>query len=52
LRFGLRSEAFFRCNILTGSARAALKVEVIGSPQQWESAGMAGSQWNFGGLWR
>jgi hypothetical protein len=26
--------------------------KVIGSPQQWEFAGMAGSRWNFGGLWR
>jgi hypothetical protein len=36
----------------SGSARAALKRGVIGSPQQWEFAGMARSRWNFGGLWR
>jgi hypothetical protein len=36
----------------SGSARAALKHGVIGSPQQWEFAGMVGSRWNFGGLWR
>jgi hypothetical protein len=29
-----------------------LNVEVIGSPQPWEFTGMAGSRWNFGGLWR
>jgi hypothetical protein len=27
-------------------------LEVIGSPQRWEFAGMGGRQWNFGGLWR
>jgi hypothetical protein len=50
---GLRFRSFLSIdNPLAASARAALDFEVIGSPHQWEFAGMAGSWWNFGGLWR
>jgi hypothetical protein len=38
-------------DILAGGARAALNLEATGSPQQRELPGMAGSGWNFGGLW-
>jgi hypothetical protein len=40
-----------RAELLSTVACAALNVEVIGSPHQREFA-VAGSRWNFGGLWR
>jgi hypothetical protein len=44
-RSAIRSFLFID-NTLIASARAALNVEVIGSPHQWEFAGMAGSRWS------
>src|SRR5205807_9450420 len=38
-----------RGDLLTAAATLHVQ-EVIGSPHQWESAGMAGSRWNFGML--
>jgi hypothetical protein len=34
------------------AAHGRLNMAVVGSPQQWEFAGMAGRRSNFGGLWR
>ncbi len=45
------AELGLREDILPGGARSSLNLDVIGSPQQREVADMAGSRWNFGGLW-
>jgi hypothetical protein len=34
------------------AAHGRANMAVIGSPQRWKFAGMAGRRWNFGGLWR